>query len=605
MCIIKEGVKNMWSDDFGRDIVDRLKWQYELYQDLDGYLPTPKIFDIYEEEGNTYLAMEYIKGVSLSEKLQKIYNDSSWFTLQRETKLELIDLAVKILDLTEKLHNKEYVHRDITPANFIIDRKGDVFLIDMELTYSLTSAKPSPPFGQGTPGYMSPEQMNRSVPTFKEDIYALGALLISILMGLSPSKIDSYAGKNRSRYLTYFTDNENLADLISKCLSGIPQNRPTLKELANTVREYRQKIQDADALPIHDRHLPASAFQNFELIQSGLESLASYLAISQDGIWISRKDSAEMESVLLDERIPLPGFRKGISGVMFLLAWARRAGYSIEKLASLYDTNFRYLRENFTLSTPDIVPGLFDGRAGMAIAINEGIQGHLLDAAGVGHLSDYFLNPDLTDLTIANGISGQGLSLLNCRFNLEQAFLDSQLSRIVSTLLARQQKDGSWNIPRETGRKNDYYVGVSHGVAGILCFLIAYSEYKNDEQVSKSIRQGLGWLIKHAKKTNRHFEWPISTKGNNIENTSAAVGTPGVALTFIRAYRLLRDPLYRSIAENALLGLPAQPISADYSQLHGLAGLGAYMSKPPELSNPKNGKRGYNGSRECSPIPPC
>jgi len=80
-CIIKQGRRHMFSDNTKRDIRDRLRWQYELYTQLGPDLPLPKIFDHFSENGDTYLAMQYIKGLSFTNHLSKLYDNRIWHDL--------------------------------------------------------------------------------------------------------------------------------------------------------------------------------------------------------------------------------------------------------------------------------------------------------------------------------------------------------------------------------------------------------------------------------------------------------------------------------------------------------------------------------------------
>ncbi len=78
-CVIKEGKKNMVSEDNGRDIHDRLVWQHYIHTQLADTVPVPKIYDFFQENGNTYLVMEYIDGISLENHLKHYTADRmSW-----------------------------------------------------------------------------------------------------------------------------------------------------------------------------------------------------------------------------------------------------------------------------------------------------------------------------------------------------------------------------------------------------------------------------------------------------------------------------------------------------------------------------------------------
>ncbi|WP_431213816.1 protein kinase domain-containing protein [Puia sp. P3] len=177
-------------DDAGRSIKERLQWQAYLGNKLPEHIHTPKIIDAFEIDGDFYLVTQCIKGDSLDEVLTSIYNGVGWRSLVVVKKLEILSLLAKIVDLVADLHRAGYIHRDVTPGNFLFTKNGMVHPIDLELMYSLERHFPNPPFRFGTPGYVSPEQQSSATPTAKEDIYAIGGLMIAALIRLAPLRIE-------------------------------------------------------------------------------------------------------------------------------------------------------------------------------------------------------------------------------------------------------------------------------------------------------------------------------------------------------------------------------------------------------------------------------
>ncbi len=106
-CVIKQGNKNMISDDNGRDIHDRLSWQKNCMMNLAQTVSLPEIYDLFQEEGDTYLVMEYINGLSLYDRMKEInFSSRSWFDLTKGNQLELLDYLLKIIVNIEHLHQK-------------------------------------------------------------------------------------------------------------------------------------------------------------------------------------------------------------------------------------------------------------------------------------------------------------------------------------------------------------------------------------------------------------------------------------------------------------------------------------------------------------------
>ena len=132
----------------------------------------------------------------------------------------------------------------------MIDKNGRLVLIDLELVYSVAMRRPSPPFKWGTPGFMSPEQMKACTPTIAEDIFGLGALMMTLMTGVSPDKLEITEPGVIFKHISFYEMRLPIYDVMMDCLVENPMIRPELKTIRQAVMEYRLTLMDQSIHPI-------------------------------------------------------------------------------------------------------------------------------------------------------------------------------------------------------------------------------------------------------------------------------------------------------------------------------------------------------------------
>src|SRR5262245_35226696 len=130
------------------------------------------LFDFGEHEGQSYIVMEYVEGVTLADQI----HDSVPIALWR--KLEIMEEVANGLDYA---HNKGIVHRDVKPANVMTDRDGVVKILDFGIARVGNISMTQAGMMLGTPNYMSPEQFESGRVDRRSDIFSLGALFYELL----------------------------------------------------------------------------------------------------------------------------------------------------------------------------------------------------------------------------------------------------------------------------------------------------------------------------------------------------------------------------------------------------------------------------------------
>jgi serine/threonine protein kinase len=135
------------------------------------------IYDFALHEGNPFLAMEYVQGVSLSE------------AIARGTSFQVADTVYIVRQLLEALacaHGLGIVHRDVKPANIMLLAAGRVKVTDFGISRIEASHLTQSGSVIGTPSYMSPEQCRGDEVDARSDIFSAGAVFYELLTGERP-----------------------------------------------------------------------------------------------------------------------------------------------------------------------------------------------------------------------------------------------------------------------------------------------------------------------------------------------------------------------------------------------------------------------------------
>jgi predicted Ser/Thr protein kinase len=144
------------------------------------------IYDVGEERGLAYIAMEYLKGRHLSE-----YATASNLLEPRKV-LEVVARTAEALGFA---HKQQVVHRDIKPANLMFDASTDVLKItDFGIARLSGAGSTRTGIVLGTPSFMSPEQLEGRTVTGHSDLFSLGVSLFQLLTGHLPFTADSMTG---------------------------------------------------------------------------------------------------------------------------------------------------------------------------------------------------------------------------------------------------------------------------------------------------------------------------------------------------------------------------------------------------------------------------
>ena len=135
------------------------------------------IFDVGEDRGLSYIAMEYVEGEVLS---RYIVREN---LLPVEEVLEIIAQVAEALDFA---HQHRVIHRDIKPANIMRTSEGQIKVMDFGIAKIPSSTLTQAGSVLGTPSYMSPEQIRGEDLDGRSDLFSLGGVLYELFTGIKP-----------------------------------------------------------------------------------------------------------------------------------------------------------------------------------------------------------------------------------------------------------------------------------------------------------------------------------------------------------------------------------------------------------------------------------
>lgn len=204
-----------------RDVMEASNLKEEMLQRFDrelraaGALQHPNIVTIYdvgEDQGLPYIAMEYIEGHDLRHVIEhRVDYDVA----------VILELMARVCEGLHHAHLHGVIHRDIKPANILVPARGGVKLADFGIARTADSELTLDGAIVGTPHYMSPEQFTGETLDGRSDLFSVGIILYELLTGEKP-----FAG-------------EALSTVMHHVLKRDPvppsQRNPALKSTVDTV----------------------------------------------------------------------------------------------------------------------------------------------------------------------------------------------------------------------------------------------------------------------------------------------------------------------------------------------------------------------------------
>ena len=164
------------------ELVKRFKFEAQSAASLSHPNIVP-IYDVGSEDGNYYIVMEYVDGITLKEYIR------SKGALDWE---EAVKIAIQICSAMEHAHKNKIIHRDIKPQNILLTNDGIAKVADFGIARAATASTITMAGNTiGSVHYFSPEQARGGYTDDKSDLYSLGIVLYEMATGKVPFEADT------------------------------------------------------------------------------------------------------------------------------------------------------------------------------------------------------------------------------------------------------------------------------------------------------------------------------------------------------------------------------------------------------------------------------
>ncbi len=295
------------------------------------------VFEIGEAEGSTYIAMPYVKGQSLKERI----------AMGPLSMGEALDIAAQVAEGLKEAHEKGIIHRDIKPANIILTEKGQAKIMDFGLAKLEAGVDLTRTMAViGTAAYMSPEQARGEEVDHRTDIWSFGATLYEMLTGQKPF------GQKHDQALIYSILNDT-TESVSRIRPEIPKPLDSViqkalekdrsrryQSMAELIKDLKSNQPSGFPVPKTEKSIVVLPFENIssdpeqEYFCDGMtEEIITDLSHVHDLLVISRSSAMTFKGT----KKTIPEIAHAVNVRYVLEGSVRKAGNNLRITAQLID----------------------------------------------------------------------------------------------------------------------------------------------------------------------------------------------------------------------------------------------------------------------------
>ncbi len=557
--VIREARPLLGTFQDGADSFELLRKEARILQKLGPTGLLPEFVDLFQEWEHLFLVQERIEAESLWG-----YAINFYFARSDESPAESFamfrDTALKLIAALRTVHTHGVVLRDLTRSNTLVTPDGRIRFIDLEFAYEVGTEDAV--LWVQTPGYASPEQLRSQHPTYRDDHYSLGVLLLDILTfnasGLDLNREGILAGLRLA--LRDLRLPAGLETLVRGMTERDPAERWDLERAEELLRQLPEP-QDHEPLFHHVGGVPDCLRPSTDLRPLVRETLDGVVRFIHAKTRLSRRDALWPTAAEAFLTNPV-NLQYGAAGTAFYLLRAE---------GRVPDEPLDWI-ERRSAEHP-CPPGLARGFGGIALLLLEsGRTESALRLLESGARSPILLQ----EKGLYFGAAGWGLVQLHFWHRLgEPRFLEEAVRigwHLVETV-RRVPEGATW---AENPERSSH--GLFDGPSGVALFLLHLAAATEERRFLDLALEGLRFDLAYRQELGSHLLWYPHANAHPSQPKSPHLwfGTAGIGAVLLRAYAVTGDPELRGYAERC-----AATVAERYTNKlwydFGLAGFGELL----------------------------
>jgi tRNA A-37 threonylcarbamoyl transferase component Bud32 len=575
-CIIKHARRNAAITIDGRDARDRLRNEAEVLKRLAPNPAFPEFYGLFEENGEPYLAMERIEGITLERKVRHLTVEHGFVPGP-----QLLTWSQELASALGAVHAAGLIYRDFKSNNVLVTPEGRLRIIDFELAYDPDGSLPQ--YNFGTRGYMSPQHKAWEQANVRDDVYSYGALLYYMATGAEASNAPDDANLlSRPIELLNPAIAPDLSALITRCIHPDREQRfGSMSEVEEALAGMETATVPAPAwgaeTPIEPDVVAAGRYRVWaRRIGDTLCRTAQPADNGQGLVWPGAQSSDD--AITSNDIIQSRHINVGVAGQVLALAELVRE-FNDHEHRRVLEGGVRWLLSEQRLRGEPI-SGLYVGEAGVAIALLRAGQAlndpDIIQAAS--NLGRWVAGlPDSSPCMFVGTAGRLRHHLLLWDETEDPGHLRFAVAAGEQLLALAEPSAGnglSWQAPNDFG-VSAANLGYAHGAAGIGDALIDLYEATGDSKFLEAAAGAARWIAALAVPTTDEgstgLNWARSERTPLTEGFWCH-GAGGIGLFLLRAsqFGILEGAF--ELAHRAALTVGRNVRWAMPIYCHGLAG---------------------------------